>query len=207
MSKVSPKSAARHSLLIIFYRNPELGKVKTRLAKTIGEERALAIYLKLSSHTRDITEELAGAKVIYYSEFADSEDHWPNASYQKKVQQGNDLGEKMHDAFVNAFSDGYKSVCIIGTDCLELTSSIIKNAFQQLITYDAVIGPAVDGGYYLLGMNKLHPEIFKGKSWSTASVCANTISDFKNLKLSFSKLEMLSDIDYENDLLLSGKLF
>lgn len=196
----------KHSLLIIFYRNPELGKVKTRLAKTIGEERALAVYLKLSSHTRDITEELAVAKAIYYSEFADTEDHWPNTSYQKKVQQGNGLGEKMHDAFVNAFADGYKSVCIIGTDCLELTPSIINNAFKRLTTHDAVIGPAVDGGYYLLGMNKLHPEIFKEKSWSTASVCADTILDFKNLKLSFSKLETLSDIDDENDLLQSGKL-
>lgn len=195
-----------HSLLIIFYRNPELGKVKTRLAKTIGEEKALAIYLKLSSHTRDSTEELAVAKVIYYSEFADTEDHWPNTSYQKKVQHGNDLGEKMHDAFVNAFADGYKSACIIGTDCLELTPSIIKNAFKQLKTHDAVIGPALDGGYYLLGMNKFHPEIFKEKSWSTASVCADTILDFKNLKLSFSKLETLSDIDDENDLLQSGKL-
>ena len=196
----------KHSLLIIFYRNPELGKVKTRLAKTIGEEKALAIYLKLSSHTRDSTEELAVTKVIYYSEFADTEDQWPNTSYQKKVQQGNDLGDKMHDAFVNAFADGYKSVCIIGTDCLELTPSIIKNAFKQLKTHDAVIGPALDGGYYLLGMNKSHPEIFKEKSWSTASVCADTILDFKNLKLSFSKLEMLSDIDDENDLLQSGKL-
>lgn len=196
----------KHSLLIIFYRNPELGKVKTRLAKTIGEEKALAIYLKLSSHTRDSTEELAVTKVIYYSEFADTEDHWPNTSYQKKVQQGNDLGDKMHDAFVNAFADGYKSVCIIGTDCLELTPSIIKNAFKQLKTHDAVIGPALDGGYYLLGMNEFHPEIFKEKSWSTASVCADTILDFKNLKLSFSKLEMLSDIDDENDLLQSGKL-
>lgn len=196
----------KHSLLIIFYRNPELGKVKTRLAKTIGEEKALAIYLKLSSHTRDSTEELAVTKVIYYSEFADTEDHWPNTSYQKKVQQGNDLGDKMHDAFVNAFADGYKSVCIIGTDCLELTPSIIKNAFKQLKTHDAVIGPALDGGYYLLGMNEFHPEIFKEKSWSAASVCADTILDFKNLKLSFSKLEMLSDIDDENDLLQSGKL-
>jgi rSAM/selenodomain-associated transferase 1 len=206
MTTVSPKVATHHSLLIIFYRNPELGKVKTRLAKTIGDERALAIYIKLSSHTRAITEDLAVSKVVYYSEFADTEDHWPNISYQKKIQQGNDLGEKMHNAFANAFADGYKSVCIIGTDCLKLTSSMITNAFMQLTTHDAVIGPAVDGGYYLLGMNKLHPEIFEGKSWSTASVCDDTILDFKNLKLSFSKLEMLSDIDDENDLLKSGKL-
>lgn len=196
---------SKRSLLIIFYRNPELGKVKTRLAKAIGDERALAIYIKLSSYTRAVTEELTVTKVIYYSEFADTEDHWPNASYQKKVQQGTDLGEKMHNALASAFSDGYKSVCIIGTDCLELTSLMITNAFKQLTMHDAVIGPAVDGGYYLLGMNKLYSEVFKNKRWSTASVCADTILNFKNLKLRFSKLETLSDIDDENDLLKSGK--
>ncbi len=135
----------KHSLLIIFYRNPELGKVKTRLAKSVGDEKALAIYIKLSSYTRGITEDLTVTKVIYYSEFADTEDHWPNTSYQKRVQQGNNLGEKMHNAFSNAFSEGYKSVCIIGTDCLELTSPMVTNAFMQLTTHDAVIGPAVDG--------------------------------------------------------------
>jgi len=194
------------SLLIIFYRNPELGKVKTRLAKTVGDEKALAIYLKLSSYTRQITEDLAVDKQVYYSEFADTEDHWPNLSYQKKVQRGSDLGDKMNNAFANAFSGGYKSVCIIGTDCLELTSSAIANAFEQLLTHDAVIGPAVDGGYYLLGMNKLHSEVFKNKFWSQPSVCADTILDFDNLKLSYSTLKMLSDIDDESDLLKSGKL-
>ena len=112
----------------------------------------------------------------------------------------------MHNAFANAFADGYKSVCIVGADCLELTSSMITNAFMQLTTHDAVIGPAVDGGYYLLGMNKLYSEVFKNKTWSSASVYADTILDFKKLKLSFSRLEMLSDIDDEKDLLHSGKL-
>lgn len=194
------------SLLIIFYRNPELGKVKTRLARTIGNEKALAIYLKLSSYTRQITEQLAIDKQVYYSEFADTEDHWPNSSYQKKVQHGSDLGDKMNNAFASAFATGYKSVCIIGTDCIELTSPMITTAFDQLLTHDAVIGPAVDGGYYLLGMNKLHSEVFKNKSWSESSVCADTIVDFENLKLSFSLLETLPDIDEESDLLKSGKL-
>ncbi|MEK6782005.1 MAG: TIGR04282 family arsenosugar biosynthesis glycosyltransferase [Bacteroidota bacterium] len=195
------------SLLIIFYRNPELGKVKTRLAKAIGDEMALAIYLKLSSYTHHITEDLSVNKVVCYSQFADTEDHWPNRSYQKKVQQGNDLGERMHNAFAQAFAEGYRSVCIIGTDCLELTSSIIKDAFKKLITYDVVIGPAADGGYYLLGMNKHYPEVFKNKSWSTATVSRDTILDFINLKLRFSELQTLSDIDDEKDLLQSGKLF
>ena len=196
-----------NSLLIIFYRNPELGKVKTRLAKTLGDEKALAIYLKLSSYTRQTTEGLALDKQVYYSEFADTEDHWSNSLYQKKVQQGIDLGDRMNNAFASAFTSGYKSVCIIGTDCIELTSAMITNAYEQLLTHDAVIGPAVDGGYYLLGMKKLHSEVFINKSWSHPSVCADTIFDFKNLKLSYSTLEKLSDIDEESDLLKSGKVF
>jgi rSAM/selenodomain-associated transferase 1 len=194
------------SLLIIFYRNPELGKVKTRLARTVGDEKALAIYLKLSSYTRQITQQLSIDKQVYYSEFADTEDHWPNSSYQKKIQHGNDLGDRMNNAFASAFAVGYKSVCIIGTDCIELTSSMITFAFEQLRTHDAVVGPAVDGGYYLLGMNHLHSEVFKNKSWSQSTVCVDTILDFDNLKLKYSKLEILSDIDEESDLLKSRKL-
>ncbi len=187
-------------LLIIFYRNPELGKVKTRLAKTIGDEKALAIYIKLSSHTRQITEGLAVNKVVYYSHFADTEDHWPNASYQKRVQQGNDLGEKMSNAFTDAFGNGYQNVCIIGTDCFELSSSIISEAFTKLKNNDAVLGPAADGGYYLLGMKKWHPEIFKNKNWSTNSVCKDTLEDFKRLLCSCHRLPTLRDVDVEADL-------
>jgi rSAM/selenodomain-associated transferase 1 len=188
------------SLLIIFYRNPELGKVKTRLAKTLGDEKALAIYLKLSSHTRAITENLAIDKVIYYSNFVDTEDAWPNTTFQKKLQNGNDLGEKMNNAFVEGFQSGYERVCIIGTDCLELSKDIIQQAFDQLVCYDAVIGPAKDGGYYLLGMKKPMPELFKNKAWSSDTVATDTIQNFKDLSLSYAQLAVLTDVDEEKDL-------
>jgi rSAM/selenodomain-associated transferase 1 len=188
------------NLLIIFYRNPELGKVKTRLAKTLGDEKALAIYLKLSSHTRAITENLAIDKVIYYSNFLDTEDVWPNTTFQKKLQNGNDLGEKMNNAFVEGFQSGYERVCIIGTDCFELSGDIIKQAFDQLQTNDAVIGPAKDGGYYLLGIKKQMPELFKNKTWSTDTVSTDTIQNFKDLRVSFAQLQILTDVDEEKDL-------
>ncbi|MFN6090440.1 MAG: TIGR04282 family arsenosugar biosynthesis glycosyltransferase [Cyclobacteriaceae bacterium] len=188
------------NLLIIFYRNPELGKVKTRLAKTLGDEKALAIYLKLSSHTRAITENLAIDKVIYYSNFVDTEDAWPNTTFQKKLQNGNDLGEKMNNAFVEGFQSGYERVCIIGTDCLELSKDIIQQAFDQLVCYDAVIGPAKDGGYYLLGMKKPMPELFKNKAWSSDTVATDTIQNFKDLSLSYAQLAVLTDVDEEKDL-------
>lgn len=187
-------------LLIIFYRNPELGKVKSRLAATVGEERALAIYLKLASFTRAVTSVINCDRVVYYSEFIDREDNWPNDDYFKHLQNGDDLGSKMEHAFETAFSQGYKHVCIIGTDCLELTSDILKEAFEVLKSKDAVIGPAYDGGYYLLGMNRLITTVFTNKNWSTNTVYSDTIDDLKHYRFSYGILPTLSDVDNESDL-------
>ncbi len=187
-------------LLIIFYRNPELGKVKSRLAATVGEERALAIYLKLASFTRAVTSVINCDRVVYYSEFIDREDNWPNDDYFKHLQNGDDLGSKMMHAFETAFSQGYKHVCIIGTDCLELTSDILKEAFEVLKSKDVVIGPAYDGGYYLLGMNRLITTVFTNKNWSTNTVYSDTIDDLKHYRFSYGILPTLSDVDNESDL-------
>jgi uncharacterized protein len=187
-------------LLIIFYRNPELGKVKTRLAATVGDEKALAIYLALANHTRMITENLSIHKVVFYSHHVDTEDNWSNENYLKQIQSGNDLGERMLRAFDYGFQSGYESICIIGTDCFELTPKIVTDAFDKLKTFHAVIGPACDGGYYLLGMNKLHSEVFKNKIWSTESVAQQTINDFKKSNLSYFTLPALRDVDSEEDL-------
>jgi rSAM/selenodomain-associated transferase 1 len=188
------------SLLIIFYRNPELGKVKTRLAATIGDAKAYSIYLLLAEHTISITEKLDVYKALYYSEFVDLQDNWPTGKFQKHLQSGKDLGEKMANAFQMGFRKGYKSICIIGTDCLELTSHIINEAFRKLLTHDVVLGPATDGGYYLLGMNALHTSLFKHKKWSTKTVLADTLHDIKLLGLNFWELETLNDVDEEKDL-------
>ena len=142
-------------------------------------------------------------KVVYYSHFIDTEDQWSNVSYKKKIQNGNDLGEKMDDAFTTAFAEGYQHVCIIGTDCFELTSSHVNEAFQRLIDNDAVMGPAKDGGYYVLGMNQLHSEVFKQKAWSTATVGYDTIDDFKKLGLTYFFLDTLTDVDEAKDLPVS----
>lgn len=187
-------------LLIIFYRNPELGKVKSRLADTVGEERALAIYLLMAAHTRQISLQVTVDRVVYYSQFIDTEDNWLNNDFQKRLQHGDDLGEKMKKAFEESFDSGYESVCIIGTDCLELTAEVLVRAFEILNDEDAVLGPAADGGYYLLGMNRFIPEVFDNKKWSTDSVCSDTIEDFKRLAHRYQLLPTLHDIDNENDL-------
>ncbi|HEY5919436.1 MAG TPA: TIGR04282 family arsenosugar biosynthesis glycosyltransferase [Chryseolinea sp.] len=187
-------------LLIIFYRNPHVGKVKTRLAAEVGDSKALAIYLYLVSHTRTITETLSTDKVVFYSDHIDTEDSWINTIYMKQLQDGLDLGDKMYNAFQNGFDKGYNSICIIGTDCLELSPSIISSAFEALTFSDAVIGPAKDGGYYLLGMNSLYEQFFRNKSWSTNSVFKETVSDFKAAAIKFHELPVLSDIDKASDL-------
>jgi uncharacterized protein len=190
----------KSELLIIFYRNPELGKVKTRLAATVGEAKALAIYLKLASHTRTIVSETDCDRVVYYSDFIDTEDAWSNTEYAKRLQVGNDLGDKMMNAFDWAFTKDYQRVSIIGTDCLEVTSAIVNEAYETLKRRDVVIGPAVDGGYYLLGMNRYIPELFSSKKWGTNSVCRDTIQDLARLQFTYELLPTLHDIDNESDL-------
>ncbi|GJM30487.1 MAG: hypothetical protein DHS20C17_31220 [Cyclobacteriaceae bacterium] len=187
-------------LLIIFVKNPVLGKVKTRLAATLGPHRALLIYLKLLEYTKEITAKLPMDKVVYYSDSIDENDLWDNAIYQKKLQDQHNLGIRIKSAFEWGFQQGYRKICIIGSDCFELTSKIISNGFQALETYDAVLGPSRDGGYYLLGLKEVKTEIFEKKDWGTDSVASATIADFNKLALSYSLLPPLNDIDVEADL-------
>lgn len=187
-------------LLIIFYRNPEFGKVKSRLAVTVGEERALAIYMFMAAHTRKVALEVTTDRVVYYSAFIDREDNWPNDAFAKRLQQGDDLGEKMKQAFEESFASGYDSICIIGTDCLEITTDIVMTAFEALTHQDAVIGPAADGGYYLLGMNRFTPALFDNKKWSASSVCKDTLRDLTRLNYRYQLLPTLHDVDTEADL-------
>jgi rSAM/selenodomain-associated transferase 1 len=185
--------------IIIFTKNPELGKVKTRLAKTIGADKALEIYKKLLDYTRNIVEPVNVDKFVFYSETIVDFDKWENTIYHKKLQRGTDLGIRMQNAFEELFQLHYESVCIIGSDCYELNSEIIEKAFRQLEQEEVVIGPTFDGGYYLLGMNKLNTELFQNKNWSTESVYDDTIGDIKELSLRYFDLEKLSDIDEEKD--------
>jgi uncharacterized protein len=189
------------NLLMLFVRNPELGKVKTRLAASVGPETALDIYLHLLRHTRDITQDLPMDKVVYYTEKVEQDDLWPAKHYLKKLQHlEGDLGEKMEMAFEVAFAEGYTSVVIIGSDCPQLSAEIINQAFEELKSHEVVIGPALDGGYYLLGMKHLHPELFQNKRWSTEHVFPDTLYDIERLHLSHTLLPYLSDVDKLEDL-------
>ncbi|MGJ8761562.1 TIGR04282 family arsenosugar biosynthesis glycosyltransferase [Polaribacter sp. R2A056_3_33] len=186
------------NLLLIFTRNPELGKAKTRLAKTVGDEKALEIYKFLLEKTRNISSEVTSDKAVYYSVKIRENDIWDAKSYQKHQQVGEDLGIRMLNAFKNSFDAGYKKVMIIGSDLYDLTSKNIENAFKKLDTNDVVLGPAEDGGYYLLGMNALQENIFKNKDWGTASVRKDTLTDLQDKAVFL--LEELNDVDVFEDI-------
>ena len=184
--------------LIIFTRNPELGKCKTRLAATIGDESALEIYKYLLQHTAKLSEKVKADKYVFYSESIKREDIWNATIFNKKLQQGNDLGERMENAFTELFELGYEKVIIIGSDLLDLSSDDVNEAFDFLNENDAVIGPAKDGGYYLLGMKNMHSKVFKHKKWGTSIVLENTLSDLKDSTISM--LKELNDIDTFEDM-------
>ncbi len=186
------------NLLLIFTRNPELGKVKTRLAKGIGDQNALEIYKMLLEHTRDVATEADCIKRVGYSVKVRDNDIWNTSIFEKFKQEGQDLGDRMYNAFHQAFVDGYTNVLIIGSDLYDLQIDHIHQAFTALENNDAVIGPAQDGGYYLLGMSILIKEVFYNKDWGNDSVYQDTIKDLSTKKI--YTLETLNDIDVASDL-------
>lgn len=191
--------------LLIFTRNPIYGKVKTRLAATIGHDKALAVYQSLIEHTAAVTKSIEATKIVYYSDFIINGDAWNN-TYLKTVQQGADLGERMSNAFSDALKYGAKKAIIIGTDCYDLNEAIITEAFEQLNSYDVVIGPALDGGYYLLGMKVHYHQLFENITWSTETVLSETRARCNKLGLTYFLLPVLNDIDDEQDLISTNLL-
>lgn len=186
------------NLILIFTRNPELGKVKTRLAASIGNQNALDVYKFLLKHTQEIVSKVDVTRRILYSEEIINNDIWDDKIYQKALQSGTDLGEKMKNAFAEGFKNGYKKIVIIGTDLYDLEASNIEIAFQKLENHDVVIGPAEDGGYYLLGLKFIPENIFSNKKWSTDTVFKDTLNDIVSYKVHL--LNTKNDIDTVDDI-------
>ncbi|MEZ4969432.1 MAG: TIGR04282 family arsenosugar biosynthesis glycosyltransferase [Flavobacteriaceae bacterium] len=185
-------------LLIIFTRNPELGRCKTRLAATVGNETALDIYQFLLKHTKNITKGLDVGKWVFYSDDIWENDIWERSIYEKKIQSGKDLGERMANAFIDGFNAGYEKIIIIGSDMYDLNENDLLEAFKILDQHDYVIGPAIDGGYYLLGMKYLNPVLFENKSWGTDTVLKATLEDLKGKN--YGLLAPKNDIDNFEDI-------
>lgn len=188
------------SILLVFQKNPELGKVKTRLAATVGDVKAIEIYLQLISHTKRVIDTISVEKQIWYSSWVEHNDEWNLKSYSKFTQKGSDLGNRMSFAFENAFKDwDVNKVIIIGTDCVEISTSIIQDAFESLDSNDFVIGPAYDGGYYLFGMNTFHHEVFEQIKWSSDTVYDSTLKRINTLGKNVFVLPKLNDVDTFDD--------
>jgi uncharacterized protein len=200
--------------LIIFIKNPALGKVKTRLARTVGDEKALDIYLELTHITRENALKLSEIRNpkseidilrgvqrhVFYSDFINSSDEWANNRFTKHVQTGDDLGERMSNAFSDILKT-HKNAIIIGSDCPTLTTEIMEMALTQLETHDFVVGPSTDGGYYLLGFgqNNVNNFVFENMDWSTDKVLPTTLERLKERGKTVFLLPELTDIDEEKD--------
>lgn len=184
-------------LVIIFVKNLKLGKVKTRLAKDIGDAEALFIYNRLVEITQKITEKLDTDKHIYFSDFI-TDDLW--STDYKTIQNGRDLGERMKNAFDDGFKMGYTQIVLIGSDLPDISKDIVVKAFTQLDKNEAVFGPAEDGGYYLIGLTNTFDFIFENKPWSQPYLLDITLAQLNDRGISVSLLNTLNDIDTFEDL-------
>ncbi|NKB24136.1 MAG: DUF2064 domain-containing protein [Kiritimatiellae bacterium] len=190
--------------IILFCKNPEPGKVKTRLAATIGHEQASHIYKQMVLETIRTAQTCTGHPYvfIFYSP-PESEPlikEWIGDEKTYIPQSEGDLGERMSDAFKSLFSMGFKQIIIIGTDCPAISRKHLSQGFTALNRNDIVLGPTHDGGYYLLGMKRHHPELFEHMPWSTPSVLDKTQKAINHLKLSYQLLAILRDVDDQHDL-------
>jgi hypothetical protein len=185
--------------IIVFQKFPEPGKVKTRLASSIGAEKATRIYTYLLAYTHDLLKSTSSDILVFHEGPIDQKDY-PEENYTFYPQEGVDLGEKMYNAFTRASEDGFKKVLIIGTDCHELKYGHLEEAFNALEDHDLILGPAFDGGYYLIGLRKADRRLFENIQWSTSTVFSKTMERAEEAKLKTYLLEKLNDIDEYQDL-------
>ena len=190
--------------ILLFVRAPEKGKVKTRLAKAIGEDAALKLYMSFVADELEMLRELFFDVIIFFYPHTARQtvENWLDNEFDFVAQSGKDLGQRMGNAFREVFSRGYGQALLIGSDLPDLSSSLILDAFDHLARRDCVIGPSEDGGYYLIGFhrNTYFQEIFTRIRWGTSEVFNHTVSCLKKKKISFHTLPEWRDIDNYNDL-------
>ncbi len=197
--------ATVNETLIIFTRYPEPGKTKTRMIPALGEEGAATLQRQMTEDTLAKAKKLQGFYPVSVEiHFAGGNQPlmqaWLGADVIYHHQSEGDLGKRMASAFERSFAAGMTSVVIIGTDCPDLNPQIMAEAFKFLETQDLVLGPAQDGGYYLIGLRRSIPELFVGINWGTSQVRQQTIEIADNLGLAIAFEPMLNDIDRPEDL-------
>ena len=191
--------------LIIFTRYPEPGKTKTRLVPALGPEGAADVQRNMTGHTLDWVRDLAaGSPISVEVRFEGGDAEKMAACFGGHVsyrpQGPGDLGCRMAAAFAEAFGEGSEQIVIIGTDCPEITPELIRESFERLSTRDLVLGPAIDGGYYLIGLRRPAPGLFNGIPWGSQRVLEDTLRVASELSLGVFLLKELSDVDRPEDL-------
>jgi uncharacterized protein len=193
---------ARRDTVIVFVRAPELGRVKTRLAAELGQETALAIYREMGARVVAAASRVRDCNlVVAYTPAAGEETTraWLGEEAMLVVQSDGDLGARMSAAVAQAFTRGAERIVSIGADCPEITTATIAEAFARLSEADVVLGPAADGGYYLIGMTRPHDALFAGIAWSSPDTLAQTLAAADHAGLAVSLLDLKHDVDTAND--------
>lgn len=186
--------------LLLFTRYPRRGKVKTRLIPHLGPEAACTVHNELTRHTLEQVGSYPDLQIWFAGGNIAGMQAWLGKGYCYRKQPGGTLGEKMHYGFQQVFAEGKEKAVLIGTDCPGITLEHITTALSMLDCRDVVLGPAVDGGYYLMGLRAAHAELFADIPWGTDRVFAITQKRAAAAGLSVSFLETLADIDRPEDL-------
>ena len=195
--------------LLLFVRNPEPGKVKTRLARDVGPKKAAALYRRAAEENAQAMRKLPAhvRRCVFFTPPEGKENirAWLGNGFSYRVQTGETLGRRLERAFEAALSDssdkseGVEGAAAVGSDTLGLTTALMTRALDGLASHDLVIGPAKDGGYYLIGMKKAHPELFENMPWSQSGLLEKTLLAADRLKLSVLRLPTLCDLDRVED--------
>ncbi|MBF0540148.1 MAG: TIGR04282 family arsenosugar biosynthesis glycosyltransferase [Nitrospirae bacterium] len=186
--------------LIIFAKYPDPSTVKTRLSPVLNDDDRAELYIKMMRGTFEKFGHLFGITTYIFYTPIESDEYFRQFGLAISPQEGLDLGERMFNAIKQMLSLGFKNVSIIGTDIPDLTIDIINEGYERLMDNDLVIGEALDGGYYLIGMKKAYPELFTSIAWSTDIVAEQTLIRAGGLGLNYYKLKVLRDIDRPEDL-------
>jgi rSAM/selenodomain-associated transferase 1 len=199
---LAPGSPSSSDAILVFVRAPEPGRVKTRLAAEIGPDAALRVYRRLAEHAVAEARAVDASLRIHHTpaDAGDAVRRWLGDGAIYLPQADADLGRRMEAAFRAAFDDGFGRVVIIGSDLPGLSADVLRDAFRLLDTHPVVLGPAIDGGYYLLGLRAMVPGIFRGIPWSTPDVLSRTLDVLDTLGITPALLAPLADVDEAADL-------
>jgi len=191
--------------LIVFTKFPEPGQVKTRLIPALGALRAAQFQTALTQHTLSVAKQFCidypcDLEVCFTGGSVASICRLYGNEFRYTLQVGNNLGERLMHAVSAAFAEGGKRVVVIGTDCPEISPSLLATAFRALLPQTIVLGPATDGGYYLIGTGVNRPELFQGIDWSTEKVLRQTLEIARHSRCVVHQLIPLTDVDTPEDL-------